>query len=344
MMRVFILMLVTISAVAQSIVPLSTGSKSSLRGITVVDARTIWIGGDQGTVMRSLDGGATWIDVSPPNTKALDFRDVEAFDANMAYAMSSGAGAMSRIFKTTDGGKTWKQQFLTYQPKYFFDCLSFWDRDHGIAIGDPVGHHFEMLMTSDGGEHWNSLLNLPEVLASEGAFSTGTCIVTSGANDVWYGTGSNQGARVFHSSDRGRTWTSVATPITATRFGMGIFSMAFADSQNGIIVGGDYQKPEEVKVIAALTNNGGRTWTATPQQPFGYRCGVAFRPGTQGRGIVTVGTNGIDYTEDRGAHWRSLASDRYHSVAFTPDGAVAYVLGQNGKVARITFATPKTKG
>src|SRR6185369_9686044 len=217
MIRILILLLISVVAVAQSLVPLSTGSKSSLRGITVVDSRTIWISGDQGTVMRSVDGGATWGDVSPPNAKALDFRDVEAFDANFAYAMASGAGAMSRIYKTIDGGKTWKQQFLTFQPKYFFDCFSFCDRDHGIAIGDPVGHHFEMLLTSDGGEHWNSLLNLPEVLETEGAFSTGTCIVTSGTSDVWYGTGSNRGARVFHSADRGRTWSSVATPITATK-------------------------------------------------------------------------------------------------------------------------------
>jgi photosystem II stability/assembly factor-like uncharacterized protein len=125
---------------------------------------------------------------------------------------------------------------------------------------------------------------------------------------------------------------------------MGVFSLAFADTQTGIIVGGDYQKPEEVGVVAAVTTNGGRTWAATPQQPFGYRCGVAFRPGSSGRSIVAVGTNGIDYTEDRGGHWRSLAPDRYHSVAFTPDGAVAYVLGQAGKVARITFALPKVKG
>ena len=107
----------------------------------------------------------------------------------------------------------------------------------------------------------------------------------------------------------------------------------------GIIVGGDYQKPEKVKVNAAITTNGGRTWMATPQQPSGYRCGVAFRPGTDGNTIVTVGTTGIDITDDRGAHWRSLARERYHSVAFTPDGSAAYVLGQNGRVAKISFTS-----
>lgn len=343
MILVLLLLLISISANSQTMVSLNTGSKSSLRGITVVDQRTIWVGGDMGTVLRSTDGGATWADVSPPNSKGLDFRDVEAFDANVAYAMSSGAGTASRIFKTADGGKSWKQQFITFDPKYFFDCFSFWDRDHGIAIGDPIGRHFEMLSTSDGGNHWNVLTNVQDIMPGEAAFSTGTCIVTSGANDVWFGTGGPSGSRVFHSGDRGRTWQSIATPVTADATGTGIFSIAFADPQNGIIVGGNYQKPEIVRVNAALTSNGGRTWSTMPKQPSGYRCGVAFMPGSGGKTIVTVGTNGIDLTEDRGAHWRSLASDRYHSVAFTPDGSVAYVLGQAGRISRIVFREPSSK-
>ena len=114
-----------------------TGTTASLRGITVVDAKTLWVSGDMGAVLRSTDSGATWSNVSPPAATELDFRDVEAFDSNTAYAMSSGPSTKSRIFKTLDGGKTWKQQFITFDPKYFFDCFAFWNRDHGIAIGDP---------------------------------------------------------------------------------------------------------------------------------------------------------------------------------------------------------------
>lgn len=339
MLRTLLLLLVSASVSAQTLHMLGTPSKASLRGITVVDSKTIWIGGDGGTVMRTSDGGDTWTSINPPNAADLDFRDVEAFDANTAYAMSSGPSTRSRIFKTLDGGKTWKQQFITFDPKYFFDCFAFWNRDHGIAIGDPIGNHFSMLETHDGGAHWTVVTSLPQIMDSEAAFSTGTCIVTSRDNDIWFGTGSKHGARVFHSADHGRTWSAVATPMMAEDLGEGIFSMAFADPQVGIIVGGDYQKPEKVTVNAAITTNGGRTWRATPQQPSGYRCGVAFRPGTDGSTIVTVGTTGIDLTEDRGAHWRSLTRERYHSVAFAPDGSAAYVLGQNGRVAKISFTS-----
>jgi len=343
MLRVILVALLSVNTWAQTVQVLSTGTTASLRGITVVDAKTLWVSGDMGAVLRSTDSGATWSNVSPPAATELDFRDVEAFDSNTAYAMSSGPSTKSRIFKTLDGGKTWKQQFITFDPKYFFDCFAFWNRDHGIAIGDPIGHHFSMLETHDGGDHWTVLTSLPEILQTEAAFSTGTCIASHGETDVWFGTGSTQGSRVFHSADHGRTWSVVATPITATSLGMGIFSLAFADPQVGIIVGGDYQKPEQVKVNAAITTNGGKTWVATPQQPAGYRCGVAFRPGTDGNTIVTVGTNGVDVTDDRGAHWRSISTERYHSVAFTPDGTAAYILGQNGRVARINFKPIPTK-
>jgi photosystem II stability/assembly factor-like uncharacterized protein len=258
--------------------------------------------------------------------------------------MSSGAGTKSRIFKTIDGGRTWKQQFITYDPKHFFDCFTFWNPNHGVAIGDPIGHHFEMLETHDGGEHWTVITTLPEIMPTEAAFSTGSCITSIGTNDVWFGTGGKQGARVFHSSDHGRTWSTVATPISATQVGReGIFSIAFADPLNGIVVGGDYLDPTKVRVNAALTFNGGRTWSATPMQPSGYRCGVSFRPGTKGQTIVTVGTSGVDLTEDRGTHWKNLSSERYHSVAFTPDGGSAYILGQNGRIARIAFKVQPSK-
>lgn len=337
-MRLILAMLLAASALAQNVEILKSGSTSSLRGISVVDQRTIWVSGTEGTVLRSVDGGATWNNVSPNPimAKDLDFRDVEAFDAQTAFVLASGAGTKARVFKTVDGGKSWSQQYLKFDPKVFLDCFAFWDRDHGIAIGDPIGHHFVLLETNDG-EHWNVVSTLPEILPDEAAFSTGTCIVTSGDDDIWFGTGSKNGSRVFHSVDRGRTWTTVVTPVSSDVPGTGIFAMAFADTQIGAIVGGNYQKPEEVRVNAALTVNGGKTWSKTAAQPPGYRCGVAFMPETGGSSLLVVGTNGVDFTQDRGAHWRSLSPERYHSVAFTPDGSAAYILGMNGRIARISF-------
>ena len=84
---------------------------ASFRGLSVVNEKVIWASGTGGTVIRTIDGGKKWNVIKVPDAAKLDFRDIEAFDANTAYILSIGNGESSRIYKTTDGGKTWKLQF-----------------------------------------------------------------------------------------------------------------------------------------------------------------------------------------------------------------------------------------
>lgn len=83
------------------------GTRAGLRGLSLAGERVIWIGGSEGTLRRSTDAGLTWASVAPPDTQALDFRDVEARDARRALALSVGPGSASRLFVTHDGGRTW---------------------------------------------------------------------------------------------------------------------------------------------------------------------------------------------------------------------------------------------
>ena len=86
-------------------------TKASLRGLSVVNEKVIWASGTGGTFLRTVDGGKIWTVGKVPDADKLDFRDVEAFDANTAYLLSIGDGENSRIYKTNDGGATWKLQF-----------------------------------------------------------------------------------------------------------------------------------------------------------------------------------------------------------------------------------------
>src|SRR6516165_1816614 len=78
---------------------------ASFRGLSVVNEKIVWASGTDGTVIRTIDGGAHWDVITVPGAEKLDFRDIEAFDANTAYILSIGNGESSRIYKTTDGGK-----------------------------------------------------------------------------------------------------------------------------------------------------------------------------------------------------------------------------------------------
>src|SRR4051794_8873037 len=87
--------------------PTPTGTEARLRGLSAVSRHVAWASGSQGTVLRTVDGGRSWRQVAPEGTAALDFRDIEAFDARTAVALSIGEGEASRIYRTTDGGRTW---------------------------------------------------------------------------------------------------------------------------------------------------------------------------------------------------------------------------------------------
>lgn len=91
---------------------LDTGTQVHFRGLAAVSRNVAWLGGYDGTVLRTVDGGRTWINASPPGASALQFRDISAFSATRAVAMAAGTGAASRLYFTADGGRTWS---LAYQ-------------------------------------------------------------------------------------------------------------------------------------------------------------------------------------------------------------------------------------
>jgi photosystem II stability/assembly factor-like uncharacterized protein len=296
-----------------------------------VSAKVAWVSGTKGTYGRTTDGGQTWSVGTVPGAAKLDFRDVEAFGVATAYLLSAGPGEDSRIYKTTDGGKTWALQFKNPDREAFFDALAFWDQKHGLALGDPVKGQFQLLVTEDGGTNWKLLLRekLPPALPKEGAFAaSGTCLVTHGAKDVWFCTGGAKTARVFHSKDRGRNWSVSETSIMAGADSAGIFSLAFRDRDHGLIVGGDYRKPNDVGATAAITTDGGKTWTCL-DKTLPFRSCVAW---AKDRWVV-VGTSGSNLSLDNGATWRPLDRKNYHSVAFTATGE-GWAVGPKGRIAK----------
>ena len=299
-----------------------------------------WASGNGGTYARTTDGGVTWQAAVVPGASQLDFRDVQAVNANTACLLSIGPGDQSRIYKTTDGGRGWALQFTSQTPKAFFDAFAFWDAHTGIAISDPVEGRFILIKTSDGGATWKELPGegLPPALEGEGAFAaSGTCVAVQGKMNVWFGTGGAATARVFRSTDGGITWKVASTPITAGNASSGIFSIAFKDARNGVIVGGDYRKENEAGDNVATTTNGGFTWTlAKGPRPSGFRSAVAYVPGTRGPMLVAVGPSGSDYSLDDGASWVSLGSMGFHAVSFAGVDA-GWAVGESGRIAKLSL-------
>ncbi|ONI77321.1 oxidoreductase [Actinosynnema sp. ALI-1.44] len=314
-----------------------TGTDARLRGLSVVDGRTAWAGGTGGTVLRTTDGGRTWASVGPPGAEALQFRDIEAFDANTAVAMTIGNGPDSRIYSTTNGGRSWTESFRNTDARAFYDCMAFFDRRNGLALSDPVDGKFRILSTTDGGKSWKLLPGdgMPAVQPKEFAFAaSGQCLVTSGSRDAWIATGGDAKARVFHSRDRGLTWTVSDTPLQSGE-SAGVFSVALRDSRNGIAIGGDYDPAKPTKDAVARTSDGGKTWTKAAKAPAGYRSGATYVPYLP-FAILAVGPTGSDVSLDNGNHWFQFDAGSFDTVDCGRD-ASCWAAGEKGRIAKLTL-------
>ena len=320
----------------------TSGVTFRLRGVSAVSDSVAWASGASNTILRTDDGGTTWQTLTKPTSSSgepLDFRDVDAVSAATAYVLSVGAGPLSRIYKTTDAGATWTLQFANADADAFFDAMAFWDADRGIAFSDSVDGRLVILRTDTGGRVWTRVPaeGLPPALDNEGAFAaSGTNVAVYGRDQVWIGTGAAAVARVLRSVDGGRTWTAAATPLAAGP-SSGIFSIAFRDADHGIVVGGDYRKENEAIDNAAITSDGGRTWTKVTGLS-GFRSVVSYLPGASTPTVIAVGPQGADQSTDDGRTWTPLAgTSGLHTFAVAQRGRTGWGAGEKGRIMRLLY-------
>jgi photosystem II stability/assembly factor-like uncharacterized protein len=315
------------SAHAQQWIPQASNSTASLRGVSAVNPDVAWASGSGGTYLHTTDGGATWVAARVPGGETLDFRGIRAIDANTLYLMSSGSGEKSRIYFSRDGGAHWEVRYTNSNPKGFFDSIAFWDAQHGIVIGDAIDGHAEVLTTADGGLHWEHQ-QTPPALPNEGSFAaSNTCLFLRGDKEVWFVAGS----RVFHSKDRGVSWTVATTPMRNDSASSGIFSIAFRDALHGMVTGGDYAKDQESRGNLAVSSDAGANWSAPSAGPGGFRSAVAYLPDI--KTWVVTGTSGSDVSTDDGQTWKRFDDGAYNAMTFISSGA-GWALGPRGRIAK----------
>jgi len=330
------------AAAQQGAAPVMTdqvsGTTALFQAVSPVSDRVVWVSGHKAAWARTVDGGATWQAGTVPGDTTLQFRDVYAIDENAAYLMSSGTGKASRIYFTKDAGKTWTLQYTNPDSAGFYDCMAFWDRDHGLVTGDEVDGQAVVLSTADGGAHWARIpsATLPTPRPNEGSFAaSGLCLITLGDRHAWISTGAGLIARVFHTADRGKSWSAAETPVTHANATSGLTSVGFRDSLNGIVVGGDVGKADTFTDNVATTHDGGKTWALAGRPRIsGGLYGVSYVPG--GKTVVAIGPKGANYSLDEGATWKDLDTRAYWSVGFAPNGT-GWMVGPGGRITRIEF-------
>jgi len=318
---------------------------ANLRGIHAVNSNVAWASGAQGTVLRTEDGGSQWTKCTvPAGAEKLDFRGVWAWDANTAIVMSSGPGEQSRLYKTVDGCRHWSEEARNTEKDGFWDAVVFDPEDFGTAgagktgvlLGDPLRGLFDthLMLTSHG---WAVETAPCAAREGEAAFAaSNSSVFVFGPRRYIIVTGGKLGARALLSpllagNNTAKACQEIPLPLDGGADSTGAFSVAFRDPKHGVVVGGDYKKPDDPSGTAAWTSDGGLHWTAASQPPRGYRSAVAWD--TEAEVWIAAGTSGSDMSRDDGKTWKSLEDGNWNALS------LPYVVGPGGRIGKVLSAS-----
>jgi hypothetical protein len=298
-----------------------SGTTAGLRGIYSVDGMVAWASGTSGTVLKTTDVGSHWQKCAVPDAATdgatLDFRGVQAWDAQTAIVMASGPGEKSRLYKTTDSCNSWTMLRKNTEKDGFWDGLVFQQADYGylslpdegVLIGDPLHGRFD---TRQGYKRDIQFIDDAGCEAREGesAFAaSNSSFVVLGLGRYILGTGGKSGARVLIAPKLNGGVSmgpclGIEIPISGGNESSGIFSLAIRDVKRLVAVGGDFLKPDARIGTAAYTQDGGAHWFISTNPPHGYRSSVQWSGDL--KAWITAGTNGSDISRDDGKTWQAL--------------------------------------
>ncbi len=329
----FVSLLSTITLIAYGQTPsveiLTSGTKTSLRGLSVVNENIIWVSGSNGSVGKSVNGGKSWSWMKVNGFEKSEFRDIEGFNGNVAVILAIGEPA--HILKTTDGGQSWKVVYENKTKGMFLDAMDFADNQKGMIIGDPINGKVFIATTEDSGNTWQEYSNPPAADSGEAFFAaSGTNLRYFGKDDFYLVSGGTKSRLMT-----GKTTTSLDLLQGLESTGANSIDLYDPTGKRIIIVGGDFAKDSITGGNCLYTTNGGKTWKKPEVPPHGYRSCVEY---LSKKALLACGINGVDYSSNGGRTWTWISKEGFNVCRIARVGSAVYLAGNNGKIARLTWS------
>jgi photosystem II stability/assembly factor-like uncharacterized protein len=281
----------------------------SLYDIHFFDAVRGVVGGADGLVRVTTNGGVSWTDRS---IAELDLRIDAVCQATSDQVWA--AGVDGRIYRSDDAGMSWRSVHRGGRALLY--GVSFADEQTGIAVGNVElingVPRCGVFRTDDGGRTWGRgvlgdlAVCLAGNLTSVWMLDAMRAVAVGYDGDAWT------------TDDGGRTWTFRDTGTTDA-----LYDVAFADENTGIAVGNNGRKRH--------TSDGGVTWTAGVTGTGTTKAirRVAYGSPTT---LVFVGSQGnIRKSTNGGQFWGDLAAnipDNYYVDVAMLDESTIIVLGE----------------
>ena len=266
------------------------------------------VAGANGTVLRSLNGGATWTLHSPARLANVRFTGAAmSSSASTSTVNVHLGGDFGTLLVSRDSANTWLSPMQTVP--YDLRSTVFTTANTGWA----VGNNGLFMRTADGGNTWTA--------KSLGAFTlrgAASLNLTSG----WV-VGDN--GTIRYTTDGGATWTAQSTSLATQPQLNGVF---FDSPNKGTIVGNSG--------TILTTSNSGSQWSkrdAATTQPLN---GVWYA--SNSRGWVVGGGGIIRATTTGGANWNAQPSGttRVLRAVWAADTQNVYAVGDSGTVLKTT--------
>ena len=157
-------------------------------GPSSLDSNIIWVGTDDGLVHLTLNGGKTWLNITPPSLRSWDKIsqiDASHFDKNTAYISVNSFrldDLSPYIYKTKDGGKSWTliTNGLSKDP---VNVVREDPKHAGLLF---AGTENEVFFSADDGENWQSLrLNMPATSIRDLVIHENDLVIGTHGRSIW---------------------------------------------------------------------------------------------------------------------------------------------------------------
>jgi len=213
----------------------------AISGVAPADRNTVWAVGDDGTILRTEDGGQSWVQQASGTT--ADLWEVSAVDSQTAWISGNADGGYAVVLHTTNGGDTWVRQGGAEAFKATTTgFIDFKAVNAKTAWG--VGQGYSVVKTTDGGATWKTQMGA-------GFFdNNGVCAVNS--KIAWIAADQDV---TFRTVDGGKSWARQYLSLGGNYFLLGVSALG---PDAAWMVGGAVF-PGTGGVIA-FTPDAGATW------------------------------------------------------------------------------------
>jgi hypothetical protein len=241
-------------------------------------------------IVRGFVGGSAGLAQTPFLAKAMHAL------SSTRIVIGGDLSGVAYMAASANGGQQWASRSVANIFLSVADIHMYNDAE-GIAVGTGSGSKFGIARTTDGGASWTALSNAPPQNVNEEVIVGAAHFTDEG---IWFATSEG---RIIYSTNKGQSWAGGRLNVTGAR----IFSIAFRDNQNGILL---YRTSasQSAPVLAASSTSSGQGWLINPFDPANLGI-TPIAVSSPGKHHIIVGSNGQVFGSDNnGVNWQPILS------------------------------------